>query len=255
VLAGKKTQEFGVPHEVYGLGMQFTDDRSVVVGGPMGGLFLLNLENEAVVGYIPYNATADPTCVSGGVVWTWPRQATSGKPQFVTGGPIVAAAGAGPRLEDHAAVYPGGHVAVVVDGSLADKKTIREDLQETAKAKGFVLDPLAGRRFVLSLAEREPSHERTIRDGRQLAWRSMEFHFKLTDESGKTVWEQRRTIPWSAIVVSDRTTDTAEVTQQALRNKIRELAGHLRIPRYIFPKIDDLNIPPISVPNATGSTP
>jgi hypothetical protein len=98
----------------------------------------------------------------------------------------------------------------------------------------------------LEIVERDPPHQRTLSDGRDLAIRTLEFRWSLYDDAGNVVWNQVRSIPWSALLLTEPSADTKEKTMQALKAEIRESLDVLLMPRYLFPKVDKLGIPEAS---------
>jgi len=139
---------------------------------------------------------------------------------------------------------------VNVTSELLDRQLIQEELERALAEKGLVPDATAPRRFTLNIVEQPGSVQRQLRDGRELSSRTLIFDWKLVDGAGTVLWQQQRPISWQAVMVTRPQANPQDLTQQMLRDKIRESLGNVSIPEYLFPKLDQLKVPRIKFPNA-----
>lgn len=245
---GKIARLFGIPEDVPTDEIEWMSERYVALSDLIR-LVLLDLDNRAIVGERELNRARDFVRLDGGVMWSQAEHVRGWKTATLTGQPLLPPAEPSVRLEDQALVYPGLHVGVNVTSELLDRQVIQDELERSLAQRGLVPDATAPRRFSLNIIEQAGSVQRQLRDGRELTSRTLIFDWKLGDGAGTVLWQQQRPMPWQAVMVTGPQADTQDLTQQMLRDKIRESLGNVSIPEYLFPKLDQLKVARIKFPN------
>jgi len=246
---GKIRSEFGVPK--IGLdGAVWIDQRYLSLQKYpkiRGKKYLLDLQNRALVarydkGFIHNVGALD------GSVWQFVTKQSGAESMFEVRKISFPLPASGPRLEDYAYLYPGADVSVSVTSSSIDRREIEAELSRRLEEVGLRISASAPRRMRLELVD-VTEDPRTLTDGRVLSRRSLDLKWTCFDAANRNVWEQKRRVPWGTIDVSRSETASQVNTRAALREKIRETVETLTIPRYLFPKVEELKLPELSLPN------
>ncbi len=240
--SGQIRSEFGIPTVYLEDGEWITSRYLFLHEYPRsrGKKYLLDLENRALVTQYSEGSIRNVGSLDGKVWRTVPepgRAATTLEVRELSF-PLPAD---GPRLEDHAYLYPGGRVALSVTSSTIDRAQIEQELSAKLKEVGLKVTGSAPSQLRLELVGTDFS-PRKLKDGRTLSLRSFTLKWACF-VSGRKVWEQTKRVPDGVINVSRTEAQADKIAREKLRAQIRETVGFLTIPRYLFPDVEELKIP------------
>jgi WD40 repeat protein len=205
-----------------------------------GSKYLLDLENRALVAEYRDGSVRNVGSLDGKVWKTIPEveRASNALEVRELTFPLPST---GPRLEDHAYLYPGADVAVSVKSSVVDRAEIKHELSKRIEAAGLTVARSSDRTLELELVG-DSFEPRKLRDGRTLSFRGFDAKWSCY-ASNRRVWEETKQVPGVTLDIS-RTEASANLkAREALRAQIHDTIRNLTIPRYVFPNMSELDLP------------
>jgi hypothetical protein len=210
----------------------------------LGKDYLLDLENRALVCQYDdgVECTLHETGRLDGTMWLETRNSRLAANNFKLRDFTFSLPSNPPRLEDHASLHPGEGVSVSVASSVIDQAILYAEVTQTLRDRGFKVDRKASRRFRLSV-EPKTIREARLNSGRTFSVQTFVFHWTFFDAAGVKIWEQLSPMPWTSYVVGNSAVSNEQEAQEKMKEQFRKTARTMTMPRYVFPKVEALNLP------------